>query len=123
MYEYPRGRRPWVAGNTLCYLRDAWRRRPFPEIAEGEDTRFLWSRGARRIVALEDHRFVVGIIHGANTSDKNTGDGWWRRVALAEVETLLGDDAEVYGLKASSAPNGDWVSHSVSSPAGFGRLK
>jgi glycosyltransferase involved in cell wall biosynthesis len=95
-YEYPAGRRTWVAGNTLCYARDVWRRTPFAEVAVGEDTRFLWSGAVRRLLPLADHRFLVGVIHDANASRKNTGDPWWRPVALHEVEGLLGSDLADY---------------------------
>jgi hypothetical protein len=60
LYAYA-GRRPWVAGNTLCYTADTWRRAPFAEIAVGEDSRFVSTRG-RGIHATADHRFLVGII-------------------------------------------------------------
>jgi O-antigen biosynthesis protein len=96
LYEHPHGQRPWVAGNTLCYTQDAWQRSPFPEIAVGEDTRFIWSDAGRRVFPLADHRFLVGLVHAANTSHKNTGDLWWRPVPVKEVEELLGEDAGIY---------------------------
>ena len=96
LYAYPRGRRPWVAGNTLCYTRAAWARSPFPEVRVGEDTRFVWADQRRRLLVLDDHEFLVGLIHGRNVSPKNTGDPWWSAVPLERVEQLLGDDARVY---------------------------
>src|SRR2546428_3083894 len=42
-YVYPGGARPWVYGATLCYRKELWRRAPFPEVAVGEDSRFVWS--------------------------------------------------------------------------------
>jgi glycosyltransferase involved in cell wall biosynthesis len=96
LYSYPRGRRPWVAGNTFAYKRAAWLRSPFAEVAVGEDTRFLWNGAAPRVHALEDHRLVVGLIHDTNASRKNTSDPWWQPLPLEEVAAVLGDDAVRY---------------------------
>jgi glycosyltransferase involved in cell wall biosynthesis len=95
-YAYPRGRRRWVTGNTLCFTRESWERDPFPEVRVGEDTRFVWSERSRRLLVLEDDEFLVGLIHDANASPKNTGDPWWSAVALERVERVLGDDARAY---------------------------
>jgi glycosyltransferase involved in cell wall biosynthesis len=107
LYLHPEGRRAWlyahaggassswVAGNTLCYARDAWRRHPFAEVPVGEDSRFLLDR-RRRLHVLADHRFIVGIIHSGNASPKRTDSAWWRRVGLDEVGRVLGPDADDY---------------------------
>jgi glycosyltransferase involved in cell wall biosynthesis/GT2 family glycosyltransferase len=96
LYAYPEKRRAWVAGNTLCYAKETWRKNPFAEIAIGEDTRFIWSRAVDRLLQLEDHRFQIGLVHDANTSRKHTGDPWWHPARIDEVTTLLGDDAAFY---------------------------
>jgi hypothetical protein len=96
LYAHPGRRPPWVAGNTLCYTRDAWRRSPFPEIDVGEDMRFIRPRRRRRIVALDDHRFIVGLLHPGNASPKDTGGPWWSPVGLGEVAALLGHDMARY---------------------------
>jgi hypothetical protein len=85
----------WVAGNTLCYERDAWRRGGFAEIPVGEDSRFLTDHH-RRIHVLPDYQFIVGIIHSANASPKRTDDAWWRRIPLESVKRLLGTDVGAY---------------------------
>ena len=95
LFTYPRDRRPWLAGNTLCYTADAWRRAPFTEITIGEDARFVAAAG-RRVHATGDHRFLVGIVHPSNTSPKRTSSSWWARVPVEEVERVLGDDASAY---------------------------
>jgi glycosyltransferase involved in cell wall biosynthesis len=95
-YAYPRGRRPWVAGNTLAYARDTWARQPFPEVAVGEDTRFIWSGAARRLHELDDETLLIGVIHDRNASRKNTRDPWWEQRPLADVEAVMGDDARAY---------------------------
>jgi glycosyltransferase involved in cell wall biosynthesis len=101
LYAYPEDRRPWVIGNTLCYTRDVWRRRAFPEIAVGEDTRFVWSDAVQRLHPVDDHRIVVGLVHDANASRKHTGDPWWTPVSLDEVNEVLGADAAEYGAVAA----------------------
>jgi glycosyltransferase involved in cell wall biosynthesis len=96
LYDYPRDRRTWVAGNTLSFRREVWERNPFAEVAVGEDTRFVWNRSVGSILPLADHRFVVGFIHDRNASRKNTADPYWHAAPLAEVEQILGDDARHY---------------------------
>jgi hypothetical protein len=101
LYAYPGGRRPWVVGNTLCYDRDVWRRSPFPEIAVGEDTRFVWSDAVKRLAVVDDHRIVVGLVHGGNASRKRTDDPWWTPVEPDEVAAVIGEDACQYaGVRA-----------------------
>jgi glycosyltransferase involved in cell wall biosynthesis len=88
-YVYPKGQQPWVYGATLCYRRAFWQRNPFPEINVGEDTRFVWSAGGARILALPDNRFFVGTIHDANTSPKQVRDARWRGVPVEEVLRVM----------------------------------
>jgi len=73
LYEYPRGRhgaRQLPVGNTLCYRKAVWVSNPFPEVAVGEDTRFIWSCASKNLVLLPDHTFYIGLIHSRNTSHK-----------------------------------------------------
>jgi glycosyltransferase involved in cell wall biosynthesis len=93
-YEYPPGPPRWVAGNTLCYRRQAWERSPFPEIAIGEDSAFTRNRDPDR-VAIIDGDLVVGIIHPSNTSPKQTAGLYWNRHHVQAVHALLGDDRHV----------------------------
>ena len=46
--------------------------------------------------AHSDARFYVAMIHGANTSPKNTSHRLWRAHEPAEVEALFGIDAPFY---------------------------
>lgn len=91
-YRYPDGQRPWVYGATLCYWKSFWRENPFPETPVGEDTLFVWSDRVRRLLALDDVRFFVGTIHGANTSQKQTNDPRWQSWPVSDLESALGDD-------------------------------
>jgi O-antigen biosynthesis protein len=95
LYEFPQASRSWVAGNTLLYRRSLWERSPFADVAVGEDTRFVWS-GAPRLAVLDDHRFVVGLVHAGNTSRKETAGSYWSPRPLSEVETVLGADAAAF---------------------------
>jgi O-antigen biosynthesis protein len=96
VYAYPKGGKPWVGGNTLCYTRIFWRRNPFPEISVGEDSRFLWSNKPKQIVALGDMDFFVGLIHPENTSPKGAKDSRWVPHPIREIENLLGNDWAFY---------------------------
>lgn len=90
MYAYPQARKRWAAGNALLYRRSMWERNPFPEVAVGEDTRFVWSGAARNLHVQADHRVVVGVVHGRNTSPKGVDGAWWTPVDWSEIEAVVG---------------------------------
>jgi glycosyltransferase involved in cell wall biosynthesis len=92
LYEFPETRRRWLAGNGLCYRKSLWERSPFPSIARGEDTQFVWSREAKNLAVHADHRYFVGLVHATNTSAKATHSSYWRAHPVEDVRTLLGDD-------------------------------
>jgi len=92
-YVYPAGARGWVAGGTLCYRTALWRAHRFPDINEGEDTRFVWGLGGARLLALDDARFYVATIHASNTSRKRTGEPRYRPCAADLVERIMRADA------------------------------
>jgi glycosyltransferase involved in cell wall biosynthesis len=96
LYDYPTTRSLWVAGNALCYRKEIWSANPFPRVQVGEDTRFVWSARTGKPLLLPDHRFFVGLVHGANTSRKLTTGAYWRTRPLDEVCRLLGDDYTFY---------------------------
>jgi glycosyltransferase involved in cell wall biosynthesis len=100
-YSYPDGERPWLAGGTLMYRRALGVEHRFPEITVGEDTAFLRRLTGARLHAISDQSFYVGIIHGSNTSGKNTAGPCWRRGRLTDVSQLLAYDREFYaGVRA-----------------------
>ena len=95
---YPRTARPWLAGGSLLYTKEFWRRNPFPGISVGEDARFLWASHAWRLAVLIDNRFYVAIIHGANTSPKKTQGRRWHPESVSNIAGILGSDRPLYGL-------------------------
>jgi hypothetical protein len=105
-YQWPESARPWVHDAVLLFTREFWRRNPFPDTSMGIDCRLLWTRTQKRILALPDERFYVGMIHGGNTSPKNTSHGVWQPYPVEDVERLLGADVEAYR----------WVFDGVSEP-------
>ena len=96
LYVYPERARFWVAGATLCYLKAFWRENPFPNINVGEDTRFVWSGDARRMIALPDASFYVAMIHRGNTSRKRTSDPRYQPVATDQIRQLIDSDFETH---------------------------
>jgi glycosyltransferase involved in cell wall biosynthesis len=88
-YTCPPLRRPWVAGNTLAYLRSTWEKTPFPDSPIGEDTAFVWGRPDRRVWPLGDERLVVGTIHAGNTSAKQTTGAAWAPVDVDSVRAMI----------------------------------
>lgn len=101
-YCYPADARPWIHDPTFCYSRELWQRCPFPDTSEGIDTRYLWDGPGKRIAALDDPSFYVGIIHAGNTSPKRTSSAAWLPCPSAEIEALLGDDVSFDGGHAPS---------------------
>src|SRR5262249_4400937 len=95
-YDYPRGGRFWVHGNSFCYRRSFWERNRFADVDVGEDMRMLWSAGASRMVGLEDYTVHVSIMHGANISARDAGGKWWTPYAVDQVAELLGPDFSYY---------------------------
>jgi glycosyltransferase involved in cell wall biosynthesis len=91
-YVYPPNVRGWVAGGTLCYRRDVWRRHRFPDVNEGEDTRFVWTLRGVALLALEDPRFYVATIHRGNTSRKRTAERRYRPCPREIVEEIMQRD-------------------------------
>lgn len=88
-YVYANNAAPWVYGATLCYTKSFWRRNPFPAIGVGEDSRFVWSAVTKKVVALEDPTFFVGIIHPGNTSPKQKRGTRWRPYPPAALRELM----------------------------------
>jgi glycosyltransferase involved in cell wall biosynthesis len=67
-YDHPANAyRPWVAGSGLCYRAEAWRARPFDAVAIGEDTRFVRDRPPGTLLADDDYRLLVAILHPGNS--------------------------------------------------------
>jgi glycosyltransferase involved in cell wall biosynthesis len=88
-YVYPDGVRGWVAGGTLCYRREVWQAHRFPDVNEGEDTRFVWNLRGISLLALEDPTFYVATIHRDNTSRKRTEERRYRPCAPEIVAEIM----------------------------------
>jgi predicted O-methyltransferase YrrM len=91
-YNYPSNQRPWLSGNSLLYRKGYWSAHRFSEINVGEDSRFVWTADAHRVIAIADTDFHVGLIHGANVSPKHVEGPWWKPHPLDDIRRLLGDD-------------------------------
>lgn len=95
-FTWPDRLRPWAAGPSLCFAKELWSRSPFPEVAIGEDTRFVFSPAVRRISYVDRTACVVGIIHRGNTAPKSVRGPHWRRRPVREVEDVIGEDLAFY---------------------------
>lgn len=71
------GRQSWVYGASLAYRRDYWRRRRFPALRTGEDTRFVLDARDAHIHVMDETDWLVARVHGGNTSPKRTRGGYW----------------------------------------------
>jgi Glycosyl transferase family 2 len=96
LFELPRWPARRLAGNTLCYRRSLWERRPFHALAVGEDVRFMGSPKARNAHKLKEHRFCVALTHRMNTTRRNTRGPAWRPQPTAEIRRLMAGDFSFY---------------------------
>lgn len=95
LYKYPTYRRPWLAGNSLLYTREFWRRAPFPDIQVASDTRFIFHRRLDKFYALPDYKFYVAMIHSENVSPKKCTGTFWSRWS-GDLPDIIGEDWACY---------------------------
>ena len=95
-FAWPAGHRPWAAGSSLCYAKELWARSPFPDVAIGEDTRFVFSPAIRRVADIQAANCVVALVHRKNTAPKTVRGPYWHPRPVQEVEDLLGGDMAFY---------------------------
>lgn len=103
-YRWSDARRPWVHGATLLYRRALWERHRFPELTQGEDTRWVWSLPAGAIHALTGPEWFAGLVHARNTSHKQTRGSQWHPLPLAVIQSTLGADWPFYAALATPEP-------------------
>jgi len=92
-YEY-RYTQPrfWLSGSSLCYRKSFWASHPFPDRDVGEDAHFVWSGRGEKMLALAEHTFHVGVIHGKNVSPKLTNQKSWTVIDVEIIKAIVGDD-------------------------------
>jgi glycosyltransferase involved in cell wall biosynthesis len=95
-FTWPPRLRRWLAGQSLCYRRDLWERSPFPALAAGEDSAFVWLSAARSAARAVPGDIVVALVHPANTVAKTSRGVRCTPASMAEIHTLLGPDADFY---------------------------
>lgn len=95
-YRYSANQRFWLSGSTLCFRRDFWLEHRFADINVGEDSRFVWSGNPRRMIALADSTFHVGMIHSSNVSPKQTHGSCWHPFDAEKLLEMLGEDGGRY---------------------------
>jgi glycosyltransferase involved in cell wall biosynthesis len=101
-YNWPAPGRIWAAGSSLCYRKALWERSKFPEVATGEDTRFVWSRAARSLADVSHTHTIVAVIHRKNTVPKAPHGANWTSVASQDVEAVLGGDLRFYAAMTAT---------------------
>jgi hypothetical protein len=95
-FRFPFASRRWLAGGSFCYRRQLWERHRFPEIFDGEDSKFIASLANARVQRLPRADFYLARIHGGNTNPKRPGSTYWYPAPVHEVRTILGDDFEIF---------------------------
>jgi glycosyltransferase involved in cell wall biosynthesis len=96
-YACPRRDKLWLAGATLCYRRELWRRNPFPDTSVGEDTQFLWSDRPKSLLPLDDPTLYVARLHPGSTSAPVPGGPGWRPLDVDLVRRLMAADEAAQG--------------------------
>ncbi len=102
-YRYPRRNHPLIAGGSLCYRKDLWRRNPFADRNLGEDSSFILSHRASHTVIHPDNHFYVALIHPENTNPRRTHGERWSACARGVVRDILGTDWPYYQRRATVA--------------------
>ncbi|OJW77601.1 MAG: hypothetical protein BGO69_11925 [Bacteroidetes bacterium 46-16] len=92
-YRYYNSKRDWVAGATMAYRRSHWQRYPYKDMQVGEDNDFAWNSKGKVFA----HSYIdgfVSMLHGNNTSPKNTKS--WQKQDVAIIEQILKNDMHFY---------------------------
>ena len=95
-YRWNDPKRGWVAGGTMVYRRTLWERHPFPELNEGEDTRFVWTLPNEAILDVPDVSLYAALVHPNNTSPKRTAGSRWHPIPFQVLRDALGPDWHFY---------------------------
>jgi hypothetical protein len=90
---------PWVAGNSLCYLKAFWQKHPFGDTNIAEDVRFVCQAKPCEVRKLANAGFLVGLLHDSNASPKRRSSHCWRALPVGQIHELIGDDATLYGAE------------------------
>jgi len=61
--------RPYIAGATMAYSKDFWKKHPFKDIQIGEDYDYVWNSGAK-IFAHNYKEGFIATLHSENTTLK-----------------------------------------------------
>jgi glycosyltransferase involved in cell wall biosynthesis len=60
LYKYPANARPWLAGGSLLYTKDFWKRSPFPDTQVASDTSFHLPARTQVFCRTCGHQFLRG---------------------------------------------------------------
>ena len=94
-YVYPLSDRPWVAGATMAYTKEFWKKHPFQNLQVGEDNNFVWFSGGR-VAALPYVDGFVSILHPGNTSPKHITNVRWEPSDVKGISDILKNDFSIY---------------------------
>lgn len=76
-----KGHKGYALGTSLCYFKDLWRRRPFPDSMVGEDNAFTQGLD---IASVDAAGMMWARIHSGNTSEKTakleSSDQWEKSI-------------------------------------------
>jgi len=102
-YVYPKNRKVWLSGSSLCFKKRHWEKNRFADINVGMDGLFAWATPRTQIRALENNTYSVLFIHGKNISPKKTEGAWWSSFPSSAIKSILGDDWSRYQDHAEGA--------------------
>jgi hypothetical protein len=115
VYKYPTNARAWLAGGSLLYTREFWKKGPFPDMQVASDTQFIFSRELKSYVALPDSHFYVASVHANNTSRKITTNRLFHPIPSMGVKSIMGEDWVSFGRQHN--PIGPATRYSTPPPA------
>lgn len=76
------GTHNYALGTSLCFRRDWWAARPFPDIQVGEDYGFVVkARRESQIVSVDAGEMMWATVWNGNTSPRQLNTAQWRKIA------------------------------------------
>lgn len=86
-------KQPYVIGSGMCYHKEVWSRKPFPDTNNGEDLEFQANAG--KVIAHEYIHGFMAMIHNNNTASHKAIAGM-KRINPDIAKSILGESYSLY---------------------------
>lgn len=86
-------KQPYVIGSGMCFHKEVWSKKPFPDTNSGEDLEFQANAG--KVIAHEYIDGFMAMIHGNNTASHKAVAGM-KRINPDIAKSILGESYYLY---------------------------